>query len=546
MSKRSRDERRNRLNAAGREQREKRPTPESIFKEVESGRTYKQDIDLYETVRKNEDFYTGDQWRGLAQRTPNILLVQLNFLQRVCSMFISKVVSDDIAVNLTPLREQEGEDAIMRTLSHEVDNVYELIDMKRQNRSHVRDAVVDGDTACYMWFDPDAPTGQYTTGAIRSEIVENTNIIFGNPYDSSVERQPYIIVLQRKPVKEVREDARDNGMQDYRIEEIEPDIDTNKDEKGSENDLVTVATRLWKDKRTGHVFSCRSTEKVIVEETRDLLLTRYPVAWMSWEKIRSSYHGRAAITGLIPNQIALNTTYSAIVTQIRNTAFPKLIYNKTMIDKWDPSPATAIEVIGNIDVQKIAGYLEGASVNPSVTNVMDSLLTLTRDCMGVSDASLGNVRPDNYSAIVALQNADNYPIELHRQEFYSFAEQQVRIIIDMMRAYYGERDISVEQNDPVTNEPKQVLQPFDFSQLTDENVKIRVDIGASTYWSETMQVETLNNIFTSGVMNDPESFELFLECMPDKYIAHKQKLIEFAKQREQQAQMQAGTMPPVM
>jgi hypothetical protein len=60
-------------------------------------------------------------------------------------------------------------------------------------------------------------------------------------------------------------------------------------------------------------------------------------------------------------------------------------------------------------------YLEPAAVPVSVINAMDSLMSVTRDCMGASDATLGDVRPDNASAIIALQQADEQPLELAKQ-----------------------------------------------------------------------------------------------------------------------------------
>lgn len=508
-----------------------RTDPTGIFKEVESGKSFKLDIGLYENVRRNEAFYIGDQWRGAEAQMPDILLITLNFLQRVCALFVSKIVSDDIAANLSPLRNTKEHEKELRTVSREVDAVFELIELKAQNREHVRDAVVDGDTACYFYFDADAPTGQDAKGAIRAENIENINVIFGNPYEAKVEEQPYIIVLLRKPLDEVQEEAEEHEIPKAEYEQIQPDEDAEQEEPGSDNNLVTVAVKLWKDKKTRNVHCIKTTSNCIVEKEHDTLLKRYPIAWMRWEKIRHSYHGRAAMTGLIPNQIALNTTYSSIMTQIRMTSFSKLIYSD-QVGTWDPSPSRAIKVPGTIDVSKVATYLQGATVNPSITNVMSDMVSMTRENMGISDATSGNVRPENAAAIVALQTADNYPIELHRQEFYAFVEAQVRIIIDMMRAYYGKRTITIEDFDKNTGETFTSEQDFDFSTLTDENVKVRVDIGASSYWSETMQVETLNNIFTSGIMADPEIFELFLEVMPDKFIPHKQKLLEYARKKK--------------
>ena len=41
------------------------PTPEKIWKEYNAGVDFKNQIDLYETVRNNENFYIGKQWEGV-------------------------------------------------------------------------------------------------------------------------------------------------------------------------------------------------------------------------------------------------------------------------------------------------------------------------------------------------------------------------------------------------------------------------------------------------------------------------------------------------
>lgn len=529
-----------------------RTDPAAIWKEVNRGKEYNNAIDLYETVKKNEAFFIGDQWRNLEAKTPDLLLVKINFLQRVCNMFIAKVASDDFGANFTAFIDGEEEAAKMRMISDQVEQVIETADLKRADKEHVRDACVDGDTCSYFWWDPDVPTGQTARGAIRMENIENMNVLFGNPYEARVERQPYIILLLRKPVIDVKKEAASNGIPYEDIIRIKPDDDYHLEEAGNQDKLCTVAVKLWLED-DGNVWCVKTTQQCLVREAWDTGLTRYPIAWMRWDKVRNSYHGRAAITGLIPNQIALNTTYSSLMTQIRNTGFNKVIYSDT-IGKWNPSPSAAIKVNGAIDVSKVATVLQGAGVNPSIINVMDSLVNMTRDNMGVSDATMGNVKPNNATAIIALQNADNVPMELHRQEYYSFVESQIRIIIDMMRAYYGTREVMLTLPDPRTGAATRVKSEFDFSTLTDENYKIRVDVGAASYYSETLQVETLNNIFTSGILKDPEQASLFLEVMPDKYVPHKQKLMDYAKKKKAEQdkaqelikqQQAAGQMPGI-
>lgn len=509
--------------------------PKSVYKELERGRGYKSAIDLYATVDRNEAFYIGDQWRGVD--APDVDKPIINVLQRVVSMFIAKVASDDFAANFAPFHEDEMTASVTKMLSAEVDRVVELCELKRLNKICVRDCAVDGDCCLYTYWDADAPTGQDVRGAIKAEVLPNINVYFGNPYNGDPQAQPYILIARRLPVDEVRERAEDNGVGADEVMRIRPDEDGNQGEAGSENRLVTLICKLWRDGDTIKALEC--TEDVLVRKPYDTLLTRYPVAWMSWEKVRSSYHGRASLTGLISNQIIVNKMLAGLTYQAKKTSFAKVVYDGTRLPKgYKESPGQAIEVTGGVQsIRDTIMYLEGAPINQSAVDLTGTLIQLTRDNMGASDATMGDVNPDNASAIIALQQQDALPLQLHQQEFYSFVEQQMRNIVDMMRAFYGTRTVQIEVPAVDQMAMEQTEMPYDFAQLTDENMRIRVDVGASSYWSEQMQVQTLNNIFTSGIMNDAAAFSLFLEVMPDKYIPKKAKLQAYAESLLQQAAM---------
>lgn len=83
--------------------------------------------------------------------------------------------------------------------------------------------------------------------------------------------------------------------------------------------------------------------------------------------------------------------------------------------------------------------------------------------------------------------------------------------------------------------------PVDFGALGLNSAELNVDIGASAYWSELMQVQTLDNLFTRGIIADAVTY---LEGIPDAYIKNKQKIIE--KLKEQQAAAQSMQMLPGM
>lgn len=518
---------------------------EEIWKAYEAGQSYKDNIDLYNTVEENERFYIGDQWHGL--NVPNIILPVLNYTKRTTSMLVAKISADDIAAKITPFLTDEKSENVAKMLSRELDKVVELQGIKKLCKRGVRNSAVDGDGCIYTYWDGDAPTGQTASGMVAAELIENINVYFANPHTTDVQGQRHIIIARRKTVDDVREIAEKNGVKKDDIEMIKSDSDTHQGEQDSEDKLCTLLTVLFKKDGTVHAVEC--TEKIIVRKEWDTELKRYPIAWLPWEVRRSSMHGMAALTSMIPNQIAINKVWAGLIRTMERMGFPVLILNRTFMQKdangrvtWSGQPGSVLSVEGSPgDVRNIASYLEGAPINPNITAITDNLTAQTRDTMGTNDATSGNVRPDNASAIIALQTADTVPLELNRQSYNDWIEDLYRNILDMMAANYGRRIIEWEEPDPVTGKDMPVAQEYDFDTLDYENLRISVDIGAASMWSEITQMDTINAIFTSGIMDDLQKFKLYLETVPDKYLPGKAKMLAYC---EEQMKMMQPTVTP--
>lgn len=509
--------------------------PEQIWSAYNAGQEYKTAIGLYDTVEDNERFYVGDQWHGLD--APNIPKPVLNVLKRTVSLLVAKICTDDIAANIEPFLKNEENEEQTKIMSHEVDKVLELCNLKQLGKQAVRNAAVDGDGCVVTYWDAEAPTGQESTGAIRAELAENINVIFENPHSVLVQNQQYIIVARRLPVEEVRMRAKGNGVNEQKLDEITADDDSHQGEQGEGGKLVTLLTMFYKKRNENEesVWAVESTAKVIVREEWDTELKRYPVAWMPWERTRNSMHGRAALTDMIPNQIAINKAYAGMLYEIERLGFHTLVINSQFIKNWNGEPGKVIKVAGNPDdVRKYAAYIDGAQTNPSISNVIGEVVNYTRDFMGTNDASAGNVRPDNASAIIALQNADTVPLELTRQTYNAFIEDIVRNIVDMMRANYGTRKVERQVKDELTGKMTEVEEDFNFDNLADANLRISVDIGAASMWSEITQMDALNSLFTSELMQNPRLLRLYIEIVPDKYVPGKAKLLEYCDEMEAQ------------
>nr|DAE11376.1 MAG TPA: Portal protein dodecamer 3.3A [Myoviridae sp. ctWiL39] len=506
----------------------------AVWEEYQGGRDYNNAIGLYENYALNERFYVGDQWAGA--KANDMLKPTMNFLKRVVAYMVATLVADETAVYLSPFVPDADLEELCRMVSGEVERVIEDNKIKAKYRKLIRNGAVDGDYCLYFYFDPDAETGQEAQGEIRSEIVENINVIFGNPYCMEAQKQPWIMIVQRRLVEEVQDEAKASGGD---ADDIHADDDATQGETSNDGKLCTVLTKIWREE--GEVWCQKSTQDAIVRKKWNTGYKLYPVAFCQWEEVKSSYHGQALLTGLIQNQIATNKIFAMAVRHVELLAFPKIAYDVNKIERWTNRVGEAIEVVGNPNEAIAAGF-RAPDMSYQVMELVDKTVSMTRDFMGASDAALGNVRPDNTSAIIAVQEASAVPLELQKLAFYQFVEDYVRIIVDMMRQNYGTRYVVTEGQDEVTGEPTNTMVLLDFAQLEDINLRVKVDVGAAAYWSELTQVQTLDNLFNKQIITDPVDY---LEAVPDRYIKNKNKIIESVKrqqamQQQQLAQMQAA------
>lgn len=501
-------------------------SPEKIWEKYQKGVNYNNSINLYENVKLQENFYLGKQWEGL--NAPDLEKPVLNFLGRVVTYFIAMIVADDIGVNLKSFKDTTYDDM----LAQQVERVIERSKAKVLNRDVIRNAAVDGDAALLVRFDTDIETGQMAQGDIALDLIDNTDLIFGNPYIDTVQDQPYIIVVKRSNVGQVRREAKKLGVKNW--QDIMPDsMHDFMTKEYSDNDLVSVLFYFYRDE-DGLVHFCKTTQNVVLKEDTALGYKFYPIAYMNWQKIKNSYHGNPAITkGVIHNQIYVNTMWALFMIHCKRTAFPKTFIDGSKIKHWTNKVGEVVKTIGNPN-EAIATSYRTQDFSQQALQIVEQTINYTRDFMGASDAALGNVKPDNTSAIIAVQKASAAPLELQRLAFYQFVEDYVRIILDIMRVDYGVREVRADVN----GQP--VVSLVDFSQIPIDAMELNIDIGAASYWSELTQIQTTDNLFAKGIITDAITY---LESIPSGYIKNKENIIKDLQQKQQMAQMQQPMLP---
>lgn len=523
-------------------------TAERVWAEYEKGCSFNSQLELYETVRANENFYIGKQWEGV--QSNGLPTPVFNFIKRIILYLVASTATDNVKMTASPLSSTGTADPrelgrITEIINTQFEALFEQNKLGKQSREFMRNAAVDGDACIYSWFDPEVETGQTAKGAIKTEILENTRVIFGDPNQREVQKQPYIIISRRERVDDVKEQAKKyKGANGDEIIEDSDEINDKFD--GMTDGKVTTLFRMWRE--DGHIWAMKTVNRAIIRPKWDTELSLYPLVWMNWDYIQNCYHGQAAVTGLIPNQIFINKMFAMTMISLMTTAYPKVVYDRTRIARWEPGVGKAIAVNGG-DVASVAKAIDPAVISPQVGEFINLAISLTKEFMGATDAALGDTRPDNTSAIIALQKASQVPMELTKQNFFQCIEDLGNIWLDQIKVYYGVRYVDMRP----TEEQKQqaaalgiVLPdeptptPFDFGQLREIPMSIKLDVGGSAYWSEIAQMNTLDNLLMNGQINIVD----YLERVPNGYISNQQELVQTLRERMGMAAAMPGQGAP--
>lgn len=524
----------------------KYPDPHIAWSFYEKALQFNNQINLDATVKVNENMYIGKQWEGV--QANGLPTPQFNVLKRVVGFITATITTDNIKVNATLLNRVANVDEYVepaRIINDEFDFLTEMNDIPALMREFTRDTAVDGDGCMYTYWDESVDAGNGVRGGIKTETVPNTRVHFGNPNDRSVQSQPYIQISSREMVRAVRKKAAENGISEWRNIMADTDDSSVVDSVKYTDDKVTVLLTMWRDEDSGEIWAFESTQNTTVKKPYNLGIKRYPICWLSWDYVQDCYHGQAMITGLIPNQIFINKMWAMAMLSMMRTAWPKTLYDGTRIKNWDNRVGAAIKINGG-DINSVAKVIDPPSISPQVGQFIELAISKTEETLGATSVALGDTRPDNTSAIIALQRAAATPSELTKQNLYRAIEDLFRIYLEFIGEYYGKRTVNIETPQKIreammlANMPVKDTIPveFDFSFIKEHPWLLKLDVGASSYYSEIASMQTLENALQNGHL----TFLQFLERIPDDYMPKRRALIAELKAAQTQP-MQPAQLP---
>lgn len=523
----------------------------SIWKELENGRNYKAGENLYNIIAQNERFKIGDQWKGI--NLQNLAPTVYNFIGQVSNTQVSSVMSQQITIN-RKADEVSADDpmvsAAAKILTKQDSVNWERCKMDALNEDVLMDAFLSGMGGSYWWWDNDIKTGNKTVsiGDFCGETIDSVSLYVSNPNETDVQKQDWNMLSVRLTVQKIKEMAKAYGLNDVDIESIVPDESTTyeaydkaqneQDATKSSGDQATLVIKLYKE--NGKIWCVKSTNSVVIKAPYNTGLTRYPIAIMNWDKRKKFIYGSSPITSVIANQKVANLQAAMRHLHAQLMGIPKVAINKNMVSGFTNTVGgiSYVDAQPGVNVSSAIQFIQPTQMTIDVDKSIDDAINRTRDLMGANQAALGESRPDNFSALLAQQKQAGIPLESVRRRFYQYVEDVALIWEDFYKNKYNLlRSVALENE-----EGEMYEQPFMGTDFKDVYLQTKIDVGASTQWSELVQIDATKDAWDRKIITDPV---MYLENMPDNIYPNKSKMIE-QLQKEKEMAAQAQMMQPGM
>lgn len=514
-----------------------------IWELYEKGRNYNRLKNLYSDTDKNYRMYNGNQWEGL--KISGIEPIQLNIIKPIVKYKVG-IINNNLYQPVYSAENFENKDfkeVAIKTcelLNKLASKVWEKDNMDYKTRSMSKNSAINDECPIYVYYDEE-------NNMPVNEILSKNDVLYGNENDSDIQNQPYILIKHRKPVINVIEMARSEGVSEEKIQYIIGDNDTfeepGDDSKEEKDDMVTIITKLYKENGTVH-FS-QATRYCDIKEDKDTGLTLYQLEHMLWEEKEGYARGEGEVRYLIPNQLEINKTIMRRLISAKTTAYPQKIVdiskiqNPNAIDKI----GSTIKVNGiNVDdVKKAIGVLQPAQMSSDVEKVMNELISTTRELAGAGDIATGDVNPESASgkAILAVQQASQMPVTEQTLSLKTTLEGLARIWLDMWKTYATDGlVIDYEQTNPSTGEI--ISQPVQvpYSVLQELQASVKVDITPKSPYDKFAQELSLENMLKAGYFNNQKlsELEVYVDLLDDDSSMPKSKLEEAIKKMKESQQ----------
>ncbi len=501
-----------------------------IWSQFEKGNLFKSAMGtkgIFEQSKINQRFFIGDQWYG-ARCGSDRPLVRHNVIKRIGDYKMSQILNQKTQMQFSaegiPTAEETGElteysgeltgqeiGSVMNALNSYYNVTAERVSLDVLASAALKNAFITGTGIIYTYWDSRISTGTFgdslkstpISGDISGEILNVEDVVFGDPYCENVQNQPYIIIHSKTDCDTVLREARLYGAGLTELDRIRESASMGK---------IAVLTKLYKAYKSDGSFDIKCvkvTEKGIVRPEFSTGLRLYPLAVLRWENNRSCAYGESEITHLIPNQIAINRMITANVWSAMTTGLPIMLVNgDTVTESITNDPGQIIKIYGSNE--DVAGAVNFVAPVASIKEFDDSINTLINNTLtqsGANEVALGDSKADNATALMTMRDAALMPLQMLKDRYYAFLEENARIWAQFWVAFYGKRQLKLKQKGGFA------YLPFDGERYKPLIINTKIDVVKQPAYTEKERLDTLLTLYDKGIINKGELLERIPEGM---------------------------------
>ena len=496
-----------------------------VWSQYEAGREYKRRIGLYETVRRNEDYYRGDQWK--AQGQAPLPQPVFNGVRRITDYLVGAVASGRISMTysdegLLPMPNEQlqvTQRQALEMLNRHMAYRWENCRMDRLIYRLLHDAAITGDGVLYCYRSVSDGSSQHGWEDIRTVTWDSCELYAADMNLADIQAQEYLILAGRESVAKLKREAKEQGLDRRETDKIRSDAAMAElgahrypELEDEEQAKATVLLKFWRE--DGVVWFEKATQQVVLKRGCTGLRL-YPVAYFNWMPSRGSFHGTSPISGIIANQKFINRAYAMAMKHMTDAAFSKVIYDKSRIPEWSNELGEAIAAVGGnlSDAVQVIGTGEMQS---GYLELIESVISMTKEMAGATDPVLGSGQANNTSAILALQEASRTTLRHVSTAYQQCLEDLADIWADMLCSVS-----EGEQLLPYLEEGERRLGKVDFALLRQGLLHARVEIGNLTQYSASGTQNTLDTLLAGGHI----TLRQYLEQLPTGILPMREQLM---------------------
>lgn len=485
-------------------------TETELWQRYRRGVDHHSRLNLYENTEKCFRFYEGDQWRGVSGGDE---LPVYNFIAPTVEYKTAMVSMQQMQMFFSA-QDSAGRETerICEALNNYARRCWETQKMESLSWKLVRDACIAGDSYVYFY-----------DHNLSAQAVDGTSVYLADEQQPDLQKQTYILLFERRPVEDVRRDAKRNGVPAEKRQLILPDEDT--------ETVVGDSTEVPGDGKCGcilylyrgedgFIHVIRSTKTLIYQpDTVITGLRRYPLASFVWGPRKNSARGTGEVLPIIPNQIEANKLLARRLISAKMNAFAKPVYVRNMVenpaDVDAVGKAVAVKSGSVQSVHDVFTYIAPAPMSQEAGLLQSDLISTTRDLAGAGEIALGSINPEKASgaAIIAVRDQAAIPLNEQMAAFRQFVEDVALIWLDLWRVYSPEGLlVTTEQPDGILRRDR--INPEAFDEL---RFRVRIDASPTNPFSRYAREQALENALAAGTI----TFEEYVEALPEDSTAPK-------------------------